>query len=562
VKWGLGGRYYRDDGEYVEYKSFQNTMKTTATAIYILLLLLLTSCGNREAQFKTIEPEVLKDKIAGGWAGKMIGVTYGAPTEFRARAATFEDSIKWKPEDIKGSIWQDDLYVQLTFLMTMDKYGIDAPVKKYQELFAKAGYPLWHANMQARKNFYDSIFAPLSGSPEYNIHADDIDFQIEADYIGFMCPGMPRTALEIADKVGHIMNYGDGVYGGVFVAALYAEAYFESDIKLIIEKALLSIPDESDYDRIIKDVIRLHDHYPADWRAAWRELENKWGDVDICGAGDPFNIDAKLNGAYIAMGLLYGEGDPMKTLEVSTRCGQDSDCNPSNALAVLGVINGFSGLPVDMQEGIKKIGDSLFIHTTYSFNSAVESTYKYALDLIAEDGGTTGDRKISVKVEDPAAPSIEISFPDLVFDRRVSIFDDGSWIFRGGWQIQEARDRTGHPVKQSMFAQNKGDEIEIEFVGTGIALTGNWFRDGGKADLFVDDKFHRTIDTYYYFADQQHVETIWHVTGLQPGEHKVRVVVLGEKRPESEGTKVYITGATIFKNAPKKSDSFMFSFEE
>ncbi len=92
-------------------------------------------------------------------------------------------------------MWQDDIYVQLTFLMSMDKYGIDAPSKKYQEMFAKAGYPLWHANMQARKNYYDSIFAPLSGSPEYNIHADDIDFQIEADYIGFMCPGMPQNCF-------------------------------------------------------------------------------------------------------------------------------------------------------------------------------------------------------------------------------------------------------------------------------------------------------------------------------------------------------------------------------
>ena len=26
--------------------------------------------------------------------------------------------------------------------------------------------------------------------------------------------------------------------------------------------------------------------------------------------GTSFNIDAKLNGAYIVMGLLYGEGDP------------------------------------------------------------------------------------------------------------------------------------------------------------------------------------------------------------------------------------------------------------
>ena len=40
------------------------------------------------------------------------------------------------------------------------------------------------------------------------------------------------------------MNYGDGWYGGVYVAALYAEAYFESDIEKIVEKALLSIPAE------------------------------------------------------------------------------------------------------------------------------------------------------------------------------------------------------------------------------------------------------------------------------------------------------------------------------
>ena len=280
--------------------------------IYLIALLFaLSLCRPSSSEFKTMSPEVLKDKIAGGWAGKMIGVTYGAPTEFKAQSRIYEDSIKWKPSDIKGSMWQDDIYVQLTFLMSMDKYGLNAPVKKYQEMFAKAGYGLWHANMQARKNYYDSIFAPASGSTEYNLHADDIDFQIEADYIGFMCPGMPQTASGIAEKIGHIMNWGDGVYGGIFVAALYSEAYFESDIQKIIEKALSAIPAESDYFKIIKDVITLHQHYPSDWQSAWKEIEDKWGDVDICGAGSTFNIDAKLNGAYIVMGLLYGEGDPL-----------------------------------------------------------------------------------------------------------------------------------------------------------------------------------------------------------------------------------------------------------
>jgi hypothetical protein len=529
----------------------------------IFLLLTWLSCKNSTDDFRTIKPEVLKDKIAGGWAGKMIGVTYGAPTEFRAQSLIYNDSIKWKPSDIKGSLWQDDLYVQLTFLMSMDKFGLDAPAKKFQEMFAKAGYRLWHANMQARKNYYDSIFAPASGSPEYNLHADDIDFQIEADYIGFMCPGMPATASDIAEKIGHIMNYGEGVYGGIFVAALYSEAYFESDILKIIEKALRSIPSQSDYFRIIKDVISLHNQYPSDWRTAWKELEDKWGDVDICGAGSIFNIDAKLNGAYIAIGLLYGEGDPLKTLEITTRCGQDSDCNPSNALAVLGVMKGFNGLPPNMQAGVKAISDSIFINTTYSFTSAVSSTYKYALSLIVRDGGKVTDNKIMVRTQLPVAPENEVSFPNVVFDKKVSVFDNNGWSFTGKWKpLEVSSGRDTPPRKQSMYSEKAGDELVINFSGTGISIEGNWYKDGGKADIYVDGKLHHSIDTYYNFANQQHTESIWHILNLQSGDHKVRLVVKGEKRPESAGARVYITSAIIFKTAQKKSDTYKFSFEK
>ena len=44
-----------------------------------------------------------------------------------------------------------------------------------------------------------------------------------------------------------------------------------------------------------------------------------------------FNIDAKINSAYVVLGLLYGEDDFDKTLDISTRAGQDSDCNPATA---------------------------------------------------------------------------------------------------------------------------------------------------------------------------------------------------------------------------------------
>jgi hypothetical protein len=128
--------------------------------------------------------------------------------------------------------------------------------------------------------------------------------------------------------------------------------------------------------------------------------------------------------------------------------------------------------------------------------------------------------------------------------------------------VLETTGRNGNTTRQSIFSGNKGDELEITFTGTGISITGNWFRDGGKADVYVDGIFLRTIDTYYFFAEQQHVESIWHVMNLAPGEHKVKLVVRGEKRPEADGARVYITGATIFKTAPKKNNYFKFSFEK
>lgn len=537
-------------------KFINKHMKKYAALFVVVLFFALVSCNTTKSlENKTISNKVLKDKIAGGWAGKIIGVTYGAESEFKAKGRIYEEPINWIPADVVRSIKQDDIYVQLTFLMAMDQFGMDAPAKKFQELLSKAEYRLWHANLQARKNYFDSIFPPHSGHPDYNLHADDIDFQIESDYIGFMCPGMHQTASEIAYKIGHIMNYGDGLYGGVFVAALYVEAFFENNVHIVIENALKSIPSESDYSKIVKDVILLHQQYPENWRDAWAELEAKWGCVQICEAGTSFNIDAKLNGAYIVMGLLYGEGDPLKTMEVSTRCGQDSDCNPSNAMAVLGVMKGLTGLPVDYQEAINSMGDSLFINTDYSFNKAVLQTVGYAHRLITQNGGTSSESELTIKTQEPKSYPVEVSFPKLVFDQRIDVFTDDRWEFKGDW------DTYGN--MQARVSDTAGDDISFTFNGTGVSIVGNWLKDGGRADVFVDGEFKRTIDCFYNFTKQEVFDiSLYHITNLTEGEHTIRLVVKGEKRPEAEGTKIYVSEAVVFKTADKTNENFKFSFQK
>ena len=88
-----------------------------------------------------------------------------------------------------------------------------------------------------------------------------------------------------------------------------------------------------------------------------------------CSRDGGFNIDAKINAAYIAMGLLYGSGDIEDTCIISMRCGQDSDCNPSNALGILSLHENSEEITVGIPQTNRLIGsgrqDAIFTMREY-----------------------------------------------------------------------------------------------------------------------------------------------------------------------------------------------------
>ncbi len=368
------------------------------------------------------------NKVEGAWMGKMIGVTFGQPwefnylgtpigfditdwplsptrmKEFRAGKSNKEDydepvtteaesqkihmNFKFVEESEKehpsfGSPDNDDIYINLLFLYCLRRYGIEVdPVTVAHEWDAKIRQ-VWHANDAGLANIRKGILPPLSGNPRYNLHADDIDFQIESDIFGMIAPGMPHVSNEYGDRMGHIMNYGDGVYGGIFISAMYTQAFFATDVREVVEKGLKAIPPQSNYAQLIRDVIRWHDESPKDWLKTWHSLQTKWGDTDHCPDGykKPFNIDAKLNGGYVVMGLLYGEGDFYKTMNVATRCGQDADCNPANAAGILGTILGANRIPAEYREPL---------HNTYWNKTLAGLPDSYEIDALARDTALVG----------------------------------------------------------------------------------------------------------------------------------------------------------------------------
>jgi hypothetical protein len=474
----------------------------------------------------------LENKIRGGWAGQMIGVSYGAPTEFVSNRRIIRWPIEWQPDAVTNSIKQDDLYVEMTFAEVLDKVGLDATTEQFGEMFKDSKYELWHANASARYLLNHGIKAPMSGHPKYNPHANDIDFQIESDFIGLMTPGLPQVANTFADRVGRVMNHGDGLYGGMFFSGMYAAAFFETDPRKVVELGLGSIPPESGYGKVIRDVLDWSATEP-DWRKTWQRITEKWDRDDPCpdGALDDFNIDARLNGAFVALGLIYGKGDFAKTLDVSTRSGQDSDCNPSSAAGILGVILGYTAIPDEWKSGIAAIADTKFDYTSYSFNEITASTMARALKVVERAGGQVTDSEIVVPMQMPKAPALEQWAVDAPSARLESF--GGAWTWSEGWQEQPWH------AGRTMSSDRAGAFVTLQFSGTGVAIVGDFDDKGGKADVTLDGARAATIDAKN--VPHTHDDVYWHVTGLKPGRHTLRIQ-LGAK---PEGV-VAIAGAIVY----------------
>ena len=370
---------------------------TILSIITISLVLALESgcrtdgtAGMGKAPVRRIAVEDYTNKMKAGWIGQMAGVGWGGPTEFRYRGEIIpEDKMPpWKPELI-NQFNQDDIYVEMTFLRTLELYGMDVSIRQAGIDFANSGYPLWHANNEGRTLLRRGIAPPDSGHPEFNKHADDIDYQIEADYAGLIAPGMPNVAIRLGEKFGRLMNYGDGLYGGQFVGGMYAEAFFDNDMEKIVRAGLECIPAKSQYAECIRDVLAWHKQNPSDWQKTWQLINDKYqNNPDYrrfsCDKG-AFNIDAKINGAYIVMGLLYGEGDPDKTIVIATRCGQDSDCNPSSAGGIFFTTIGFKNLPERFTSALNPEGK--FSHTPYNFPTLVSVCEKLVRQSVLRAGG-------------------------------------------------------------------------------------------------------------------------------------------------------------------------------
>ncbi len=296
------------------------------------------------------------EKIYAGWLAKIIGIRLGAPVE----GWTYEQikSVYGKcrdyPVDYKRFAADDDSNGPLFFLRALEE-----SMAKGREMTAddvgeallnyapfEHGFFWWggygcSTEHTAYLNLRHGIPAPRSGSRKQNgsTMAEQIGGQIFIDTWGLVCPGNPGQAASLAAKAASVTHDGNGIYGGVFIAACISAAFVEKDIRAILEKGLSCIPEESAYAKLVREVMDFHAKHPDNWEDCFAYIRSFHGYDRYPGV-----CHILPNTAVIVLALLYGKGDFSDTLTICNRCGWDTDCNVGNVATIMGVRGGLEAI--------------------------------------------------------------------------------------------------------------------------------------------------------------------------------------------------------------------------
>lgn len=264
------------------------------------------------------------------------GVRRRAPGEERTRTIEYL-ADEWGPT---GFGPDDDSLFQVANLLLLEEKGFDISSQDIadQWLATFSVFEAAHCGGSVRAaetRLKEGLRPPESGQHE---RGEMMGGQMKGELWGYLLPGNPEAAAEYGRMDAEVAFFGDGVHGEMFMAALVAEAFFESDPVKLIEAGLSVIPAESDYTKCMRDVLAWHAQWPDDWEKTHEQIDIKWAPEAEKGRS------VFPNNAVIALGLLYGDGDFDKAISIAVMAGWDTDTNTADVGPVMGIIHGRSGI--------------------------------------------------------------------------------------------------------------------------------------------------------------------------------------------------------------------------
>lgn len=322
-------------------------------------------------EFSASNPErsKLRKKISGAWTGRVAGCMLGKTVEgirtaelteflketdnypmhrfilstdlneeryakykFKFIERPYVDKVECAPQD-------DDTNYTIFGREIIKRYGKDFTPNDVAQfwLAIQPMRPYCTAERVAYINFINGFRPPVSAVYK-NPYREWIGAQIRADYFGYINPGDPETAADMAFRDASVSHVKNGIYGEMFVAAMIAGAAVCDDIKTVVKIGLSQIPATS---RLYEKIIEVLDMYDsgASLDEAYARVHGYFNESH--GHGWCHTIP---NAMLVVISLLYGEKDYGKTICLGVQTGFDTDCNAATAGSILGMMIGIDNI--------------------------------------------------------------------------------------------------------------------------------------------------------------------------------------------------------------------------
>ena len=355
--------------------------------------------------FSSVMPdrETLRKKLLGAWTGRACGCLLGKPVEcirsdelipllketdnypmhryilssditdevcsrynFWLKGKCYADTVDGMPVD------DDTNYVVLAQRIVED-YGRDFESEDVATAWMKyqSVYSYFTAERTAYINFINCL-TPPSSAVYKNVAREWIGAQIRGDYFGYINPGEPEEAAEMAFRDARISHVKNGVYGEMFASAMIACAAVTDSIEDIVLGGLAQIPETS---RLYEAVVRILDGYKNgvsvdECFGIIHEAYDEHTDHGWC--------HTIPNAMIVTAGLLYGGGDFGKSICIAVGMAFDTDCNGATVGSVLGMRNSIDGISEYWKKPINgKIRTSIFGSETIDIEQVVDKTLEH-----------------------------------------------------------------------------------------------------------------------------------------------------------------------------------------
>ena len=345
----------------------------------------------------------LEDKIYGAWMGRICGCLLGKTIE----GIRTDELIPFLKEtgnhpmhryilhsDLNGEILNkykfafasrccadmvdgmpvdDDTNYTVLYQEIIEKYGRDfTPFDVSRAWLSSQPKDAYcTAERVAFCNFVKGYEPPQSAIYK-NPYREWIGAQIRGDYFGYINPGNPELAAEMAWRDASISHTKNGIYGEMFVAAMLAVAAETQNTKDIVLGGLAQIPHTS---RLHEEIMLVVDGFEngISQNECFKTIHKKYNEYSSHGW-----CHTIPNAMIVVAALLYGGGDYGKSICTAVETGFDTDCNGATVGSILGMANGIESIPEYWTQPINDtLHTSIFGIDTVKISDRVKLTLEH-----------------------------------------------------------------------------------------------------------------------------------------------------------------------------------------